>query len=134
MSKALSQSWFAVRLLFCGIATFVGSIVVGFQGNGNLLPSGVLIGGVLGAVWSVLLCFGIPALVRDFRPTVTVLLSAVLLIALLILIPIICIHLWGHAIEFHPWSNKTMEPTRVGAFSSAVAGLVFWSRVAQLGR
>jgi hypothetical protein len=30
--------------------------------------------------------------------------------------------------------NKTLEPTRVGAFSSAIAVLVFWSRVAQLGR
>ena len=28
--------------------------------------------------------------------------------------------------------NHTLEPTRVGAFSSAYAGLVFWSRVAQL--
>ena len=30
--------------------------------------------------------------------------------------------------------NKTLEPTRVDAFSSAIAVLVFWSRVAQLGR
>ena len=30
--------------------------------------------------------------------------------------------------------NKSLEPTGVGAFSSAVAVLVFWSRVAQLGR
>ena len=29
---------------------------------------------------------------------------------------------------------KTLEPTRVGAFCSAVAVHVFWSRVAQLGR
>jgi len=28
--------------------------------------------------------------------------------------------------------NKTLEPTRVGALSSAVAVHVFWSRVAQL--
>ena len=32
------------------------------------------------------------------------------------------------------WPNKTLEPTRVGAFSSTVAGLVFWSRVAELSR
>jgi hypothetical protein len=31
-------------------------------------------------------------------------------------------------------ANKTLEPTRVGVFGSAVAVLVFWSRVAQLGR
>ena len=30
--------------------------------------------------------------------------------------------------------NKTLEPTRVGAFSSAVAGDTYWSRVAQLCR
>lgn len=32
------------------------------------------------------------------------------------------------------WSNKALEPTRVGALSSAFAVHVFWSRVAQLGR
>jgi hypothetical protein len=32
------------------------------------------------------------------------------------------------------WSNKTLEPTRVGALSSAVAVHVHLSRVAQLGR
>ena len=37
-------------------------------------------------------------------------------------------------LQMHRASNKTLEPTRVGAFSSAVAVHVFWSRVAQLGR
>lgn len=31
------------------------------------------------------------------------------------------------------WSNKTLEPIRVGAFSSAIAVHVLLSRVAQLG-
>jgi hypothetical protein len=31
-------------------------------------------------------------------------------------------------------ANRTLEPTRVGAFSSAVAVHVYLSRVAQLGR
>jgi len=30
--------------------------------------------------------------------------------------------------------NKSLEPTRVGALSSAIAVRVFWSRVAQLWR
>src|SRR5262245_53012897 len=34
----------------------------------------------------------------------------------------------------HRSANKTLEPTRVGAFSSAFADHVFWSRVAQLCR
>jgi hypothetical protein len=31
-------------------------------------------------------------------------------------------------------ANKALEPTRVGALSSAIAGHVCWSRVAQLRR
>src|SRR5262245_40022005 len=34
----------------------------------------------------------------------------------------------------HALVNPSWHLTRVGAFGSAVAGLVFWSRVAQLGR
>jgi hypothetical protein len=121
MSTASSKTWLAVRFIFCGIAAFLSAMTVGFQGNGNLLPSGVLIGLVLGMAWSVSLCFGLPALVRDFRPTVTVVFFGVLLVAALILIPIICFHLWGHAVEFHPWSNNSLQPTPVGHFSSAFA-------------
>ena len=111
MSKARSTTWFAVRFVFCGIAAFLSAIAIGFQGNGNLLPSGVLIGLVLGMAWSVLLCFGAPALLRDFRPSVTMFLFGALLIVALILIPIVCFRLWGHGVEFHPWPNKSLEPT-----------------------
>jgi hypothetical protein len=72
------------------IALF-SAIAIGFQGNGNLLLSGVLIGVVPGMAWAVLLLFGVPALVKEFQISVRVALSGVLLISALILLPLFCI-------------------------------------------
>jgi uncharacterized membrane-anchored protein len=41
--------WLAIRLAFCGIIALLNGIAIGFQGNGNLLISGVFIGLFLAA-------------------------------------------------------------------------------------
>jgi hypothetical protein len=50
MSKLLSQMWFVVRCVLCFVAAFLNAVAIGFQGNGNFILSGLLIGLVLGAV------------------------------------------------------------------------------------
>lgn len=106
MSKIFTKVWFVVRFVFCGVVALLNGFAIGFQGNGNLLLTGLFIGLVLGMAWSALLLFGLPALVRDFHLTVRVAICAVLLIFALVLLPVICIHLWGHAVEFTPYPNR----------------------------
>jgi hypothetical protein len=106
MSKTFARIWIVVRFVFCGLVAVLNGIAIGFQGNGNLLLTGLFIGLVLGMAWSVLLLFGLPALVRDFHLTVRVALCAVLLLIALVLLPAICFHLWGHGVGFTPYPNK----------------------------
>ena len=95
MSKPLSQIWFVARWVFCFVAAFFNAINIGFQGNGNLILSGLLIGLTLGVVWSLLLLFSVPALVGNFRFSFKTALLGALLIAALLLIPIVSFDLWG---------------------------------------
>jgi hypothetical protein len=106
MSKIFTKLWFAARLITCVIIALLNGIAIGLQGNGNLLLTGLFIGLLLGVAWSVLLVFGLPALVRDFHLTGRVALLAALLVVALVLLPIICFHLWGHGAEFTPYLNK----------------------------
>src|SRR5258708_34575666 len=106
MSKLTSQIWLAVRWGFCILAGFVNAVAIGFQGNGNPILSGLLIGLALGAVWAALLLFAAPALVRSFRFSLKIALLGTLLIVALLLLPIVSFHLWGHAISFYPRANK----------------------------
>ena len=106
MSKTFTKTSYVIRFIFCGIVALLNGIAIGFQGNGNLLLTGLFIGLVLGMVWSVLLLFGLPALMRDFHLTVRVALYAVLLVSVLVFLPAICFHLWGHGVGFTPYPNK----------------------------
>jgi hypothetical protein len=106
MSKVLPQVWIVARFTVCGFVAFLNGIAIGFQGNGNLVLSGVFIGLLLGAAWSVLLLFGLPASVRAFHLSVRAAIWGTLLIAALVLLPLFCIHAWGHGVGFTPWPNK----------------------------
>jgi hypothetical protein len=105
MSTALNKSWIAARLTFCVLVALLNAEAIGFQGNGNLLLTGVFIGLLLGAAWSALLSFGLPALARQFHLSMPSLLATILVAAVIVL-PIISIHLWGHSVQFTPWPNK----------------------------
>jgi len=83
----------------------MNAIATGFQGNGNLLFTGVFVGLILGVAWSGLLLFGLPAWVRGFRLSVRAALLGASLFAALILLPIVSVHFWGHGVS-GPWSNK----------------------------
>jgi hypothetical protein len=65
MSKVFARIWIVTRFAACGVVALLNAIAIGFQGNGNLLLTGALIGLLLGTAWSVLLLFGLPALVRE---------------------------------------------------------------------
>ncbi|HEY5040529.1 MAG TPA: hypothetical protein VIK53_00840 [Verrucomicrobiae bacterium] len=104
MSKTFTKIWFGVRFAFCGIVALVNSIAVGLQGNGNFLLTGMFIGLFLGVAWSVLLVFGLPALVRDFHLSLKVAFYGALLVAALVLLPIISSHLWGYLV-YDQWPN-----------------------------
>src|SRR5437899_2764355 len=88
---SLSQS----RFVFCAVAALLNGVDLGFQGNGNLIWSGVFLGLALGLAWSAFLLFGIPSLVRYFHPSIRTALSGVSLFIALTLFAIICVHIWG---------------------------------------
>jgi hypothetical protein len=91
----LNKCSLLIRFTLCGIVSLLGGFGIGFQGNGNLILSGLLIGVVLGLAWSILLLFGLPALLRNFHLTARFLFLGALLLAALISFPIICYRYWG---------------------------------------
>lgn len=106
MIKTFTKVWAVARVALCGVVALLNGIAIGFQGNGNLLLSGVLIGLLLGAAWSALLLFGLPALRRDFHLSVRGALWGALMIVALVLLPLFCVHFWGHGVVFMPWPNR----------------------------
>jgi hypothetical protein len=105
MNSALARTWSADRIVLCGVVALMNGIAIGFQGNGNLLWTGVFLGLVVGAAWSSLLLFGLPAWVRCLHLSARTALLGALLITALILLPIVCVHFWGHGVS-GPWGNK----------------------------
>jgi len=83
------------RIVLCSAAAILNALYVGFQGNGNLIPSGLLIGFILGSAWALLLLFGIPLLGQKFRLPMKRGLSWVSLAIFCVLIAFICFRLWG---------------------------------------
>ena len=78
-----------IRILLCGIGTLLNVLYIGFQGNGNPIPSGLFLGLLMGLGWSIPLLFGIPKSVRNISPSAKTalsfgsLLSAVIIIIIL---------------------------------------------------
>jgi hypothetical protein len=85
-----------IRSAFCCVAALLSALDLGFQGNGNLVWSGVFLGFALGLAWPVFLLFGLPLLVRGFRPLPRLLLCGASWIAALALFVAICFQIWGH--------------------------------------
>jgi hypothetical protein len=81
------------RFVFCAAAALLNGIDLGFQGNGNLIWSGVFLGLALGSAWSVLLLCGIPWLARNSHISVRTSLSALASIVAISLLAIICFHI-----------------------------------------
>ena len=105
MNSAFARTWSVARIVLCGIVALMNAIAIGFQGNGNLLWTGVFLGLALGVAWSSLLLFGLPAWVRGLHFSVRSALLGAVLVAALILLPIVCVHFWGHGIT-GPSGNK----------------------------
>ena len=84
-----------IRLAFCGVAALLNALDLGFQGNGNVVWSGVLLGFVLGLAWSAFLLFGLHSLARGFRASVRIALWGASLFAVLAIVVVICFHIWG---------------------------------------
>ena len=84
-----------IRSAVCGIGALLNALDLGFQGNGNLIWTGVFLGFVLGFAWSALLLFGIPAVTRGFRKSVRLALCGAALVAVLAIFAVICFHIWG---------------------------------------
>ena len=89
-----------IRIVVCGVAALFNGIAIGFQGNGNLILTGLIIGLILGIAWSVSLFFGLPFLICKFDRSTKKTLWSTLLVAALITFPIVSFHLWGDAIHF----------------------------------
>ncbi len=90
------RSWSrGVRLVVCGIAAFLNALDMGFQGNGNLIWSGVLLGFSLGLGWSALLLFGPSPLVRNSSPSVKAAVWGICLLLTISLLAIISFHIWA---------------------------------------
>ena len=83
-----------LRFIVCGIAGVLNGIALGFQGNGNLVPSGLFLGFILGIFWSVLLLFGPLVFVQRVRPPVQFALWVMSLLFVLGLLGIICFNIW----------------------------------------
>ena len=91
-----ARSWsVGVRSAVCGIAALLNALDLGFQGNGNLIWSGVFLGFVLGLAWSALFLFGLPSLARGFHLSVRVALWGASLLAVLAILVVICFHIRG---------------------------------------
>lgn len=57
---------YIIRTVFCVAAGEFGALALGFQGNGNVIPSGIWIGLLLGSTGSWLLLFGVRSLIRSY--------------------------------------------------------------------
>jgi hypothetical protein len=94
---ALPRGWSGgIRSALCGAAALLNALDLGFQGNGNLIWSGVFLGFVLGLAWSVSLLFGLPSLARGFRPSARIALWVASFFTAFAVLLIICFHIWGH--------------------------------------
>ena len=58
-----------LRRLLCGVAAFFSALSFGIQGNGNLIPSGFLIGFCAGLGVTALLLFGPFNVVKRLTPS-----------------------------------------------------------------
>ena len=90
-----SRGTIAVRWIACFIAGLLNAVDLGFQGNGNLLPSGIFLGFVLGLVWSAILLFGVPWFASKFKPPVRQTLSGAGLLVFFAVAVIVCLHIWS---------------------------------------
>src|ERR1700756_2288676 len=92
------RGWIIVaRLIFCCIAGVLNGIDLGFQGNGNLILSGVFLGLVLGLAWSTLFLFGLLPFAQRFHPSVQAALWGISLLLALTSLAICCFHIWERA-------------------------------------
>ena len=92
----LAGGWcVGIRTAVCGLAALLNALDLGFQGNGNLIWSGVFLGFALGFAWSALLLFGIPSVAQGLRTSVRVALWGASLFATLAIFVVICFHIWG---------------------------------------
>ena len=87
-----------IRLVLCGVAGLLNAIDMGFQGNGNLILSGMVIGFILGLTWSASLLFGLPSLMRGFRPPLRLAIWGASVFAVLALLIVICFQIWGSSV------------------------------------
>src|SRR5690348_5161307 len=81
-----------LRAGICGIAALLNALDLGFQGNGNLVLSGLFLGFVLGLAWSSLLLFGVPSLTRNASTPLRVALLLSSGIVVFATLAVICFH------------------------------------------
>jgi hypothetical protein len=63
------QNWkTGARVILCGAAGCLNALELGLQGNGDPVPSGFLLGFILGLAWSASLLYGIPLMTRNSNP------------------------------------------------------------------